>query len=306
MPQTRKESKGSIPLEELMVAMDAVDALRHQESVVDRELDSHERRKRFIERLKQIYAEQGIEVSDAILEEGVKALEEERFRFHPAPKGFKRWLAECYVKRSKWLMPVLVGLGIAVAGGAGYYALAVYPQKARAHRLPGTIHTLERQIETISRDPRANRQAKLLAADAEAALQQGDLQGAEAKKAVLQALLDRLQKHYTIRIVQGPKERSGIWRVPPHNPRGRNYYLIVEAVDEAGHVIPVWRRNEENNALEQVRRWGLRVDRATYERVKRDKRDDGIIEQRLVGVKERGKLRPEYRVPTSGGTITRW
>ena len=295
-----------IPLDELMVAMDAVDALRHKEGIVQKELGSEERRKRFIEKLKAIYAEQGIEVTDEILEEGVKALEEERFTFHPAKPGLKRWLAELYVGRGRWLKPLLLSLGLLGAGGIGYYAVAVYPEHSAAQQLPKTLHQLYSQITTISRDEGAQKQANLLIADAKDALAQGDIEKAKAKKRALEFLLHQLRSHYTIRIVQGAQKRSGIWRIPPHNPTGKNYYIIVEAVDENGNVIPVSIHNEENDAVEQVRQWGLRVDKETYEKVKRDKLDDGIIQHRIVGSKERGKRQPNYRVPSNGSTITQW
>jgi len=295
-----------IPLDELMVAMDAVDTLRHQERVVQKELGVENRRAKLIEKLKTIYAQQGIEVTDEILKEGVKALEEERFTFHPAKPGLKRWLAEHYVSRGRWLKPMLLSLGLLGAGGVGYYAVAVYPEHAAMQQLPKTLYQLYTQITTISQDKGAQQEANLLIADAKEALAQGDIAKANAKKRALENLLHQLQSHYTIRIVQGAKKHSGIWRIPPHNPTGRNYYLIVEAVDESGNVIPVSIHNEENDAIEKVRKWGLRVDKATYEKVKRDKLDDGIIQHRIVGSKERGKRQPNYRVSSNGSTITQW
>ena len=34
--------------------------------------------------------------------------------------------------------------------------------------------------------------------------------------------------------------------------------------------------------------------------------DDGIIENDRVGFKPRGRLEPQYEMPTSGGAITQW
>jgi hypothetical protein len=55
-----------------------------------------------------------------------------------------------------------------------------------------------------------------------------------------------------------------------------------------------------------VRQWGLRVSRRDYERIARDKQDDGIIQNRRVGQKRQGYLNPEYQVDTSGAAITQW
>ena len=61
-------------LDDLMMSMDVVDTLRHQESLVARELDDDARERELLERLRQIYRGQGIDVPERILQEGVKAL----------------------------------------------------------------------------------------------------------------------------------------------------------------------------------------------------------------------------------------
>jgi len=109
-----------------------------------------------------------------------------------------------------------------------------------------------------------------------------------------------------VQIMNQPGERSGVWRIPDVNSDARNYYLIVQAIDRSGNVVEVPIQNEETGATNTVRAWGLRVDESTFEAVAEDKLDDGIIQNNVVGEKERGVLMPEYTVPTSGGTITAW
>ena len=94
--------------------------------------------------------------------------------------------------------------------------------------------------------------------------------------------------------------------MPDVNPDARNYYLIVEGVDDRGAVVTRRVRNEEDGQIYQVRKWGIRVDEATFEAVAADKRDDGIIQDFVVGMKEAGMLEPAYKIPTGGGTITEW
>jgi len=55
-----------------------------------------------------------------------------------------------------------------------------------------------------------------------------------------------------------------------------------------------------------VSKWGLRVDEQTFEKVARDKQDNGIIERDRFGYKHRGRLVPEYEMRTSGAAITQW
>ena len=122
----------------------------------------------------------------------------------------------------------------------------------------------------------------------------------------MQALRADVEAAYEVRIVNRPGQRSGIWRVPGANPDARNYYIIVEAVDRYGAVLEVPVRNEEDGRIERVRQWGLRVDRALFEEVAADKRDDGIIQNNRFGEKQRGFLEPRYQLPTTGAAITSW
>ena len=107
-----------------MVAMDVVDTIRHGHLIVERELDSAGRRKRLIDRLREIYRAQGIDVSDAALEAGVDALEEERFSYTPPPPGLSRSLARLYVRRSQWLRGLSIFAGLALASVAFSFTAA--------------------------------------------------------------------------------------------------------------------------------------------------------------------------------------
>ena len=55
----------SSKLDDIMLAMDVVDTLRHEQDVISRELSSDARDAAFVGRVKQIYAGQGITVSEA-------------------------------------------------------------------------------------------------------------------------------------------------------------------------------------------------------------------------------------------------
>ncbi len=50
------------PLDEVLLAMDVVDTLRHRQLTLAREMDDVGRERELIERLKDIYHAQGIEV----------------------------------------------------------------------------------------------------------------------------------------------------------------------------------------------------------------------------------------------------
>src|SRR5919112_5084600 len=76
-PAGQGGGKAPQSLDEVMLAMDVVDTLRHQENLVSRELSEEQRDAELLERLRQIYRGQGIEVPDRVLQEGVNALKEQ-------------------------------------------------------------------------------------------------------------------------------------------------------------------------------------------------------------------------------------
>lgn len=294
------------PLEDLMVAMDVVDTVRHREHLVDRELDAEARRARLIERLRQIYTAQGIEVTDAALAAGVDALEQERFAYSPTEGGPGRALARLYVHRDRWLRPLVLLLALGLVVWFAWFYFVKLPEAQIHAELPGELQAAYSRVIAVSKSDDATQRADALRSESQAALASEDFDAASRGIADLEVLAGELERSYEIRIVSRPDELSGIWRVPDVNPDARNYYLIVEGVDDRGDVVTRRVRNEEDGQIYQVRKWGIRVDEATFEAVAADKRDDGIIQDFVVGMKETGLLEPAYKIPTGGGTITEW
>jgi len=145
-----------------------------------------------------------------------------------------------------------------------------------------------------------------LFAAAKTALEAGNEKKAESLIKSLETLKARLQATYRLQIVVEPQARTGVWRIPDANTQARNYYIIVEAIGPDGKPVEVPIRNEETGKMELVSTWGLRVDEEVFNRVARDKQDDGIIQDREFGVKRSGYLEPEYRFSTTGSAITSW
>lgn len=289
-----------------MVAMDVVDTVRHRELLVDRELDAGGRRQRMIARLREIYTAQGIEVTDAALESGVDALEQERFSFSPTPGGLMAGLARIYVRRNHWLKPLLGISALGLAIWLFWFFSVQLPETRYQAALPAQIETTHARITSISTSDEANSRAQALYSQADGAVADGDFDAAERLLGELNALFDELQTRFEIRIVSRPDEMSGVWRIPDVNEEARNYYVIVEAVDPRGNILRRPIRNEENGRTREVLAWGLRVNEQTFEAVASDKRDDGIIQDYIIGSKIAGQLEPSYRVPTTGATITEW
>ncbi len=301
-------------LDDLMLAMDVVDTLRHDQRVVEQELSERLSDEALIERLREIYKGQGIEVSDPVLQEGVKALREKRFSYKPPAPGLARSLALMWIDRARYGAILAGVLAILAIIGAGHYFLVTQPQEqARARERQELTVTLPKllddgfaEVMRESKSEQANKAAAQILSDGKAALTRGDLPAARKDIADMDALLNELRAVYVLRIVNRRGEASGVWRRPPNNPQGRNDYLIVEAVTPDGTVLQRKILNEETNELTKVDKWGVRVSREIYERVAAEKRQTGIIESNIVAKKERGHLDLDYVIPVIGGTITKW
>ncbi len=311
---TATATKKDLPLDDVMMAMDVVDTLRHRQIIVERELSEDAREAELIARLREIYENQGIDVPDHVLRQGVVALKEERFVYTPPGNGLSIMLARLYVARGnvgKWLGILVLAAGI---GWAGWYfgierprqQAAIETEVALTETLPAELGKVGSRIAGATDDRRALDRAERLMNSGLRAAEKGDLQAARTAFKDLQALETELLLTYDIRIVARPGESSGVWRRTKANTSARNYYLIVEAIGRDGKAISRQIRNEEDNSVETVTSWGVRVPKSVFDRVARDKRDDGIIQNAVIGRKAAGSLEPEWAVTVNGGAITRW
>jgi hypothetical protein len=141
------------PLDEVMLAMDVVDTLRHRERVVERALSADAQDKELVARLKEIYAGQGIAVSDEILERGVKDLRENRFVYTPPAPGAGVTLARLYVSRGRWGKPLFLIVGVVAAVLIGYQLLVRGPAEARIAALPAELEQAYAAVVAESEAP---------------------------------------------------------------------------------------------------------------------------------------------------------
>jgi hypothetical protein len=321
IPAAPPEGEASRGLNEVMLAMDVVDTLRHQENLVSRELSEESRDAELLERLRRIYRGQGIEVPDRILQEGVQALKEQRFVYTPPPPSFARTVATAWVKRGRAGRILLTLLALLGIGWGAYQFGVVRPAQERAaqeaaqaernrielaERLPAALDQGHEDVLREAKVPAARERADQILADGRSAIAHGDAEGARRAIDDLEALRADLRREYVLRIVSRPGEPTGVWRVPPRNPSGRNYYLIVEPVAPDGRILTMPVTSEEDGTTAAVAKWGVRVSEEVAMQVQRDKSDDGIVQRNRLGEKRRGYLDVEYQMPVLGGAILQW
>lgn len=301
-------------LDDVMLAMDVVDTLRHRELILAKELGGEERERALIARLKEIYSAQGIDVPDRVLEDGVKALEEKRFVYDPPKDSFPIGLAKAYINRGRWAPPIFLIAGAALFFTAAYEFGFERPREARAEQqrleltvaLPKEIAGARDEALALAGDEAARARINAASEEGAAAVKRGDAGAARKSVEELRLLGQDLAADLTIRVVSGPNSTSGVARDNIDRSGAENFYLIVEAVDARGKPHALAIESQEERRTARVESWGVQVPEGEFFRVAADKQDDLIVQNATFGRKPKGTLTPHYDVPTAGGAILEW
>jgi len=181
--------------------------------------------------------------------------------------------------------------------------------------LPDQVEKLYTSIKSVAKEDKAIETANGYYKDAQTHIESGDVDLLNASVLQLKDLDALLRQEYTLRIVSRRGVKSGIDRyyTDERGRRASGHYLILEAVNSRGQTMPIRIMNEENGRTQAVNMWGERVPNAVYERVKRDKLDNGIINNNIFGKKQKGYLEPvvimedtKGKILERAGQITRW
>lgn len=301
-------------LDDLMLAMDVVDTLRHRDVLAERALGEDAREAALIERLRGLYESQGIDVSDAVLREGVRALNENRFAYTPAPPGLARNLAWLWVKRGAvagWFIGIIAALGI----GASAYQLGIIAPAERAAQtarselkdtLPKALDAALKAVLSEAQVDAARQRASALANAGKIALERGNAEEARGAVAALDQLTQQLRLEFTLRIPARPEDQTGFARENNAAPGGRGLYVVVDAADLDGNPVKLRVRNEETGDTDIVSHFAVRVPSDTFQAIRADKQRNGILQRTRLAEKRRGFLEPDYLMPTEQGRLTKW
>jgi hypothetical protein len=211
------DGAAAAPLDDLMLAMDVVDTLRHDIRIAERELGDDTRRTTLKTRLKEIYASQGIVVPDSIIEEGVKALEEDRFVYKGNRGGFQAALARVYVERGRWFRRTAFFLAFLAAAVAAWYVGIERPRLAQIEAAKVAVEDSRTRIDELrvaiatgTQDPLILEQADRYIDEGLTALKAGDVNAARAAADKLQGVLDGLREISTVLPARLDRVRAAI------------------------------------------------------------------------------------------------
>jgi len=300
-------------LTEEMMARDVADTVRHNDGMSSsgpKALTGEA----LAEALRARYRQQGLEVSDSALQTGIAAAADWRYAYVPPKPQLAVTLARLYVVRQHWL-PATVAVTLMFVIGFGGFFLVYRPwrdaqlQQAQLDLAQGRPAEMDELYQTIFDETKVQQAAN----DALDIRQRGkdaaahdDRAGAQAAIDDLTQIRDTLRQDYQLKVVDRADVKWGFWTFPKSNAEATNYYLVVQPLDAQGHPESLPIRSEDTGKLETVSLWAERVPEEVYRAVEADKRDDGVIEQSLIAVKDFGFLEPDYLVGTLGGRLTRW
>ena len=306
LPVLQEQKKQPHKLDEVMLAMDVVDTLRHEQDMIADDLSGELREEKLMQRLREIYTAQGIDVPDSILREGVQALGDHRFVYTPYKGGL---ISKLYISRGKWGRPLIGFMALIFLAWGINYAAFEKPKQAKSARieralaveLPKSLGAARQAALAIAANGEVKDIVQALYDRGMRAIETRDIKQAREMEKNLKVLRLDLNQDYNVRIVSRPGENSGVFRVDDDHANVRNYYLIVEAIDASGKRVEVEVSSQEDQSTRRTKIWGVRVPKSVFNGVAADKQDDQIIQNAIIGRKRRGTLKPEYAIKTIGG-----
>jgi hypothetical protein len=136
-----------IELSDVLLTMDVVDTIRYDRSIVERELGTEAADRAMVTKVRNLYADQGLSVSDEIIAEAVAALREERFAYKPPKQGLNTLLARIYVQRGFWTKTLVGGLVILIGAILIYQWAYVGPARRRQAKSIQVIEVAWQQFQ---------------------------------------------------------------------------------------------------------------------------------------------------------------
>ncbi len=309
-------STDDLALNEMLQILDAASTLRKERTKASLALEDHETKRMLRDRLLEAARVSGDRVTDAEVEAAIERYYATLHAFEPAEAGLERWLAHLYIRRGRIVAiggGVLVWLGLVwwlFLSGSGPFSSSGRESRALRSAME-SIESNHSELTALAIDPGVDAQLDQTlrrARDLEQARSVNELKELDAE---LDKLGQQLRREFRLLVVSESGELSGVIRDFDGELSG--HYLIVEAEGPDGKPVRLPVRSAEFDRVRVVARWGEWVPEAVYNRILADKRADGIVDERLVAEKERGRLELQIRLLGADGApvelrrqITEW
>ena len=342
MPTTSQTTQPQLTVDEMLRVMDVSTELRKQRETVEKEFAVDETRAMLRERLLAATSITGERVSEVEVDTAIAQYFDTLYTYREPPRSMNVTLAHLYVRRGQLSVTMVMVLALT---GVGWYMLhssaGAFSRTARSSRqavqqatspadlskrlqnnaqeraaeLEQSVREMTDRIRAVARDAGIPQEIKRLLGELDVAKQQLDVKSLTDLSQRTMSLLNQLNEVYEVRIVSGANDKSGIDRyfTDADGKRVSGYYVIVEARDASGQALTRTIRSAETDQVERVTRWAERVPQEVYDRIRADKKADGVLDETLFAVKQRGDRNEEIKLVGSDtqplarlGQITKW
>jgi hypothetical protein len=311
-----------LSLPEMLRIMDVATALRHNREQVEEQLNFDELKVRLRAKMIEAAKVTGEEVTPEEVDAAIGQYYSRMHTFAEPPWSLPLVLAHLYVRRRAiaWtagLLCAALGLWWVLLGSSG----APLSTQGRTHRqveaLADTVTRRTRAIQAAAQDPDTTKELARLAAEAETFRKQEDPTKLGAVESQLAEIEARLNEEYAVSAAfdpKDPKKRNVVKRGTVFEKRVvLGCYVVVQARRADGTVLTRRVHNLESNRDEDVTVWAEQIPEEVYNRLARDKTEDGVLNETAFAVKRRGRAEEEVVMPgangrplTRRGQITHW
>jgi hypothetical protein len=313
LPRMVDAAGRELSLLEMTRVMDVARTLRREKSIAEQQLNLGETKSLLKRKLREAADLAGDRVTDDEIAVAIENYYQNLHEFRPPESGWELVLASLYVRRgpiAKWTL----AMAAAAALLWGLWFSGILPGAPRSERLASSLYrdvlTAAEVVETSTQLPLVKQQVEQSLSRAEVLRASGDLSALASLREELTRMSEVLDRRYQVVVADGAQ--SAIYRLFDDSQIS-GYYLLVQAVDASGNVLPMPIRNAETGKIETVRRWGEQIPEVVYRRLEADKLADGVLDEREFGVKEKGQLDEQVvmrdeagNLLTRGRQITQW
>ena len=307
-----------LPIEDLMRIMDVATALRKERETASQQLDLESTKENLRKRLLAAAEVVGDNVTEAEVDVAIEQYFSRLHAFEPPRWSFGVFLAHLYIRR-KWVLGVGVPVLLTALVGTWLLFSASSPWSSENRRNSTVLQVAERvhhrrdTIYALTSDSDTLADVDSILAEATTHQKHGDAPALRKLAARLEAIESVLSEEYTVYLVA--KGQTGTQRhfTDAAGRRLSGNYLIVEAKNSRGELVECPILNAETRQTLRVKRWAERVPEEVYERIRRDKEVDGILDEIVFSAKRRGQPREEIIIKGSdgkpierAGQITQW
>ncbi|WP_178125926.1 DUF6384 family protein [Pseudomonas sp. Fl5BN2] len=179
--------------------------------------------------------------------------------------------------------------GVAVAMAKVDQAVRLTDQQSLNPNYLASLEAARASVRQMNLSQADAAQFQPLLSKVEQAIQALDVATTTSGLKEIEQLLAFAKTPLTLDIVSRTGEKSMVER--NFDPSGgKSWYLLTEATDAAGNVLPVPITSIETGEKRYAKMFGVRVDQATYQEVKNDKLADGHVDNRRLGSKDANSL----------------